>query len=166
MGDLFRKISEKLRSLGGVAKTTPPLPERRRAPRFICCTKVLWEVGRESGEGLLREVSSTGLRLRSDRAFLAGKHIRVRPLAATDAAPLSTDVAIGTVVYSRRRTGGYEVGVEFINPERISRFAWIGQLVRGPKGSVIPQAEPHQGTGLKLIHGGADSLPEGFSEPK
>ena len=153
MSGFFRKISEKLRRLGGAPKPISQALDRRRAPRFICSAAVLWEVGRESGEGVLREVSATGLRLKADRAFLAGKHIRVRPLGTGDAAPLSTDVAIGTVVYSKSRSGGFEIGVEFINPDRISRFAWIGQLTQGSKSSPLPQAHPHSG-GLKLIQGG------------
>lgn len=160
MSEFFRKISSSLRRLGGGKPKAQPAIERRRAPRFICSTPILWEVGREQGEAQLREVSTTGLRLRSTRAILAGKHIRVRPLTTSDSAPLSTDVAIGTVIYSKPRRGGYEVGIELINPERISRFAWICQLTRGAQtpGSV-PEVRPKESGGLKLLPGGA-SEPE------
>lgn len=135
MSGLFHKISQTLRRLGKKAQpATQPMPaDRRSAPRFICSVPVLWEVGREAGDGTLREVSASGLRLRTHRAFVVGKTIRVRPLQTDSKTPLSTDVAIGTVVYSRGRGGAFEVGVEFINPERISRFAWLAQLVRGSR---------------------------------
>jgi PilZ domain len=156
MSDFFRKISNALGSFRRNRAVQPP-EERRRAPRFICSAPVLWEVGREQGEGRLREVSSTGLRLQTKQAFLAGKHIRVRPLTTCETAPLSTDVAIGTIVYSRFKGSGYDVGVELINPERMSRFAWIGQLTRQQDVSSIPQAVPKSGQGLTLV-GGTASL--------
>lgn len=169
MSEFFRKISDSLRRLSGSRPKVTPAVERRRAPRFICSAAVLWEVGREQGEAQLREVSATGLRLFAPRAFLAGKHIRVRPLSTSDSAPLSTDVAIGTVVYSRPRSKGFEVGVELINPERISRFAWIGQLTRGsqPSDISLPRVKAQgSGAGLKLIPGGKDKLEsENFLKP-
>ncbi len=156
MGDLIRRISDTLRRLGG-QRTTPLLSERRRNPRFICSTPVLWEVGRLQGEGELREVSPTGLRLYTSRAFISGQHIRVRPLTESEAAPLSSDVAIGTIIYSRRRRGGFEVGVELINPERMSRFAWVGQLTRPQQPSPVPRAFPTEPSGrLRLVSGGGE----------
>jgi len=156
MTDLFRRISNKLRQFG--RRVTPSVSkERRRAHRFICSTPVLWEVGREQGEGQLREVSATGLRIFTDRAFLAGKHVRVRPLGVAESVPLSSDVAIGVVVYSRVRSSGYDVGIELLNPERISRFAWIGQLTRQPSVSAVAQVLPQSQNGLRLLRGGVDN---------
>ncbi len=126
MSDFFKKISKALNRLRG-RRETPVREERRRDQRFICSLAVLWEAGRQHGEGVLREVSSTGLRLRTDVPILAGRNIRVRPLKQ-NSEPLSLDVAIGTVVYSRRRRDSVEIGVELINPDRISRFAWINTL--------------------------------------
>jgi hypothetical protein len=153
MGDLFRRISKSLRNLGKREESGPS--ERRHAPRIICSTPVIWEVGRQQGEGELREISSTGLKLWSERAILAGKHIRVRPLAPDDSA-LAIDVAIGTVVYSKARGGRFEVGVELVNPERISRFAWIGRMTKTePRRSVIPEALPATGLScLRLLPSG------------
>jgi hypothetical protein len=163
MSDLFRRISNKLRALSGQRMVRDPM-ERRRAPRFICSAPVHWQVGREQGEGQLREVSSTGLRIRTNKAFIAGKHIRVRPSGEAGAPPLSTDVAIGTIVYSRPRSGGFEVGIELINPDRISRFAWLGQLTREervpPQG--VPQVRPSQeGSPLRLVRGGQEDKDTG-----
>lgn len=104
--------------------------ERRQVPRFICRCAVTWESGATRGEGELRELSSTGLRLRTDRAVLAGSRIRVRPLAAGGEQPLPLDMVFGTVVYSKSRKGKVEIGIELINPDRISRFAWFHQLRR------------------------------------
>lgn len=154
MGDFLKKISETLRRIRG-KKPATPICDRRLTPRFICSAPVLWEVGRMRGEGQLREVSSSGLRLQNNRAFLAGQHIRIRPLISGDAAPLASDVAIGTVVYSRRRRTGFEIGIELINPERISRFAWIGQLTK-PTAGVSPVIQV-RGSGLKLLSGGRDN---------
>lgn len=151
MGDLFRRITKSLRGLGR-RDDKSDTEERRSAPRIICSTPVIWEVGRQQGEGLLRELSSTGLKLLSDRAILAGKHIRLRPLDS-DESGLVLDVAIGTVVYSRVRDGKFEVGVELVNPERISRYAWIGRMTHTEPGkSVIPEARPVHG--LRLMPGG------------
>lgn len=163
MGDLIKRISDTLRRLGG-QRTTPVFSERRRNPRFICSTPVLWEVGRQQGEGELREVSPTGLRLYTGRAFVSGQHIRVRPLTDSEAAPLSSDVAIGTIVYSRRRRGGFEVGVELINPERMSRFAWVGQLTRPRQPSPVPRVFPTEPQAkLRLLSGfGESGLPSGL----
>lgn len=151
MGDLFSRISKSLRSLG--KREEPEPQERRQAPRLICSTPVVWEVGRLQGEGQLRELSATGLKLWSDRAILAGKHIRVRPLLADENSSLTIDVAIGTVVYSKPRNGRFEVGVELVNPERISRFAWIGRMTRqGPGNSAVPKARAAAGLPpLRLI---------------
>jgi PilZ domain-containing protein len=154
MGDLFRKITESLRGLGR-RDENDDAKERRRAQRIICSTPVVWEVGRQQGEGQLRELSATGLKLWSDRAILAGKHIRVRPMPEGEGA-LTIDVAIGTVVYSRAKGGRFEVGVELVNPERISRYAWIGRMAQDePRRSAIPEARPLRA--LRLIPG-ASSL--------
>ena len=54
MGDLIRRISKSLREF--TRRDTPEVSaERRRSPRFICSAPVVWEVGREQGEGELRE---------------------------------------------------------------------------------------------------------------
>lgn len=161
MSGLFQKISQTLRRLGKKAQPVaqPMHADRRGAPRFICSVPVLWEIGRESGDGTLREVSASGLRLRTHRAFIVGKTIRVRPLQTDSKTPLSTDVAIGTVVYSRARGGSFEVGVEFINPERISRFAWMAQLVRGSRTKQpIGQVSQDSGQPLHLVNKG-EKLP-------
>lgn len=147
MSDIFRRLSNTFRRL---AKDTPESEpqERRRAPRLVCSAPVMWEVGREQGEGQLREVSATGLRIRTRRAILAGKHIRVRPRTENDSAPLSTDVAVGTVVYTRKRGSEFELGIELVNPERLSRFAWVSQLLQGARSPsaipvVLPEGKPH-----------------------
>lgn len=130
MSDLFHRLAKTLRRLSGRPEA-PPQVDRRRAPRFICSKPVLWELGREQGEGELREISQTGLKLLCARPLLAGKHLRLRPVADTEATTLSLDVVIATVVYSRPKAGRYEIGLELVNPDRISRFAWIGELVSG-----------------------------------
>lgn len=156
MSDFFRKISDTLFRFGS-KRRAPAVTERRRSPRFICNAPVLWEVGRCQGEGQLREVSFSGLRLRTNRAFVSGQHIRIRPLTESDAAPLSCDVAIGTVVYSRSRSEGFEIGVELINPERISRFAWMGQLTKPDRSQAVPRMTAEMSKpGLRLVHGGGD----------
>jgi hypothetical protein len=149
MGDLIRRISKSLREFTG--RETPEVPtERRRSTRFICSAPVVWEVGREQGEGELRELSASGMKLWTDRAILAGKHIRIRPLNCDGGGPLTVDLAIGKVVYSRARSrasaGCFEVGVELLNPDRISRFAWVGRLTRqkatkSPLPPVLPRGE-------------------------
>lgn len=160
MGDLFNRISKSLRSLG--KREEPESLERRQAPRVICSTPVVWESGRQQGEGQLRELSSKGLKLWSDRAILAGKHIRIRPFLADENLSLTIDVAIGTVIYSRPKNGRFEVGVELVNPERISRYAWIGRMTRSePRVSAIPQARAAAGLPpLRLVPRG---IP--FSQP-
>ncbi|MFA5507525.1 MAG: PilZ domain-containing protein [Vulcanimicrobiota bacterium] len=155
MGDLFRRISQSIRNLTGREQTGSS--ERRRTPRLICSTPVIWEVGREQGTGQLREISAGGLKLWSDRAILAGKHIRIRPGEADDGGALTVDMAIGTVVYSRARGGRFEVGVELVNPERISGCAWVGQPSRQEARSPgVPEVLP---TGefprLRLLKGRA-----------
>lgn len=151
MSDLFRRISKTFLKMRGQKARDPE--ERRGAPRFICSVPVVWEAGRHQGEAELRELSSTGMKIWTQSAILAGKHIRVRPLDSLDAAPLTLDVAIGTVVYSRSRGGGFEVGVDLVHPEKISRFAWMGQLtstpsVPSPLLTVLPQAN---GPKLSLV---------------
>lgn len=126
MSELFKKLSSALGRLRG-RREVPEREDRRRDQRLVCSMAVLWEAGRQHGEGVLREVSATGLRLRIDVPLLAGRNIRIRPLKQ-NSEPLSLDVAIGTVVYSRRRRESVEVGVELINPDRISRFAWLNKL--------------------------------------
>lgn len=92
------------------------------------------------------------MRLRLSRALLAGKNVRVRPAATDNRAPLSTDVAIGQVVYCRARSGVFEIGIEFINPERISKYAWLKQLLREHR---VPVSGTHPvsegGRGLSLV---------------
>ena len=151
MSDLFRKISKTFLKIRGHKESEPT--DRRGAARFICAVPVVWESGRIQGEAELREISSTGMKIWTSSAILAGKHIRVRPLDSLDAAPLTLDVAIGTVIYSRSRSCGFEVGVALVNPERISRFAWIGQLTgapstRSPLLTVLPQ---QSGPRLSLV---------------
>lgn len=167
MGDLIRRISKSLRDL--TRRESPDGPaERRRAPRFICSAPVVWEVGREQGEGELRELSATGLKLWSERAILAGKHIRIRPLDCDAGGPLTIDMAIGRVVYSRPRSrasaGCFEVGVELLNPERISRFAWIGRLTRqGPVSSPLPEVLPKGGVPkLRLLDSKSELREQGL----
>lgn len=148
MSEFFKKISGALNRLRG-RREAPSRGDRRRVPRFICSFAVLWEAGREQGEGVLREVSSTGLRLKTDRAILAGRNIRIRPLKQGPDSPLSLDVAIGTVVYSRKRRDSVEIGVELINPERISRFAWLSTLRQE---STQPRGVPTRPSGkLRLL---------------
>ena len=158
MGDLIRRISKSLREF--TRRDPPEAPaERRRSPRFICSAPVVWEVGREQGEGELRELSASGMKIWSNRAILVGKHIRIRPLDCDGGGPLTIDLAIGKVVYSRSRSrasaGCFEVGVELLNPERISRFAWVGRLTRQKvKKSSIPEALPNgQIPRLRLVDG-------------
>lgn len=155
MSGLFRKISNTLKRLGRSSSPleSPSPVDRRTAPRFICSVPVLWEVGRESGDATLREVSATGMRLKLQRALLAGKNIRVRPAAADDRAPLSSDVAIGQVVYCRARSGMFEIGIEFVNPERISKYAWLKQLLREQRVSGVDSSHvgPDNPSGLTLV---------------
>ena len=122
MADLWKRIAG---AIARLHRPREPRQDKRQAPRFICCCAVAWEAGGYRGEGELREVSSTGLRLRTDRALLAGRHIRIVPLAAGGEPPLSLDVTLGTVVYSKSRKGKVDVGVELLHPERISRFSWF-----------------------------------------
>ncbi|MCA9777312.1 MAG: PilZ domain-containing protein [Candidatus Eremiobacteraeota bacterium] len=164
MGDLIRRISQSIRDLTRREPAEGSI-ERRRSPRTICSAPIVWEVGREQGEGQLRELSGTGLKLWSDRAILAGKHIRVRPLDCDGGGALNIDMAIGTVVYSRCRGRGptgrsFEVGVELVNPERISRFAWIGRLTRQRAVSpALPQVLPAGGSPqLRLLSGRSSAL--------
>ena len=167
MGDLIRRISKSLRDLTRRESPEPPA-ERRRAPRFICSAPVVWEVGREQGEGELRELSATGMKLWSKRAILAGKHIRIRPLDCDGGGPLTIDMAIGRVVYSRARsrasTGCFEVGVELINPELISRFAWVGRLTRqGTTRSPLPEVLPKSAIPqLRLLDGNSELREQGL----
>lgn len=158
MGDLIRRISKSLREL--TKREAPEVPaERRRSSRFICSAPVVWEAGREHGEGELRELSATGMKLWTERAIVAGKRIRIRPVDCDGGGPLTVDMAIGKVIYSRARSrasaGSFEVGVELLNPERISRFAWVGRLTRqGGTRSPLPEVLPKGGMPrLRLLHG-------------
>jgi hypothetical protein len=149
MGELWNRIAG---AIARLHRKRQPVQNRRQAPRFICCCAVTWEAGAERGEGELREVSATGMRLRTDQALLAGQHIRIRPATAGAEQPLPLDVAVGTVIYSKSRRGKVEVGVELIHPERISRFAWFHQLRRDPEtvGSPLPSVLPRSG-GLHIV---------------
>lgn len=171
MGDLIRRISKSLREL--TRRDTPEVStERRRSPRFICSSPVVWEVGREQGEAELRELSVSGMKIWSDRAILVGKHIRIRPLDCDGGGPLTIDIAIGKVIYSRARSrasaGCFEVGVELLNPERISRFAWVGRLTRqkaakSPIPEVLPKGEMPR---LRLLDGNPDMKKPGLLRPE
>lgn len=152
MSGLFRRISRTLKWLGRGSQVPVEIsapPQTRSVTRFVCSVPVLWEAGRETGDAVLREVSATGMRLRLNRVLLVGKNLRVRPAPTDKSTPLSSDVAIGSVVYCRALGGGFEVGIELINPERISRYAWIGQLLRQRKGPVS-LLDPHPESGGKL----------------
>ena len=171
MGDLIQRISKSLREL---TRRDPPegSAERRRSPRLICSAPVVWEVGREQGEGELRELSATGMKIRSDRAILVGKHIRIRPVDCDGGGPLTIDMAIGKVVYSRARShasaGCFEVGVELLNPERISRFAWVGRLTRQKAAkSAIPEVLPKgEMPRLRLLEGNSAFKKPGLLRPE
>lgn len=160
MSDLFKKISQAF-SYFKREKRGTERAEKRCAPRFICSVPVLWETARQSGEGELREISATGLRLSSERAVLAGEIVRVRPRSQDGEVVPTIDVAIGSVIYSRWRAGRYEVGIELINPERLSRFAWIGRLVRGevtlgPSLSKRPLGRPIGVPHLRIVNSRLD----------
>jgi hypothetical protein len=90
------------------------------------------------------------MRLRTDQVVLAGHSIRVRPLQPGSERPLSLDVVIGTVVYSRSRHGKVDIGIELLQPEKISRFAWFHQL-RG-QGRRTSPARPLRLLGTEKLH--------------
>ncbi len=113
--------------------------DRRSEPRLICCCEVIWESQGRRGEGQLREVSSTGLRLFTDHAVLAGRPIRVLPKPVDSVEPLPLDIAMGTVAYSKSRRGRIEIGVHLSSPERFSRYSWLHQLRREPE---LPRLSP------------------------
>ena len=102
-------------------------------PRLICCCEVIWESQGRRGEGQLREVSSTDLRLFTDHAVLVGRPIRVLPKPSDAVDPLPLDSALGTVAYSRSRRGRIEIGVRLTSPELFSRYSWLHQLRREPE---------------------------------
>ena len=129
--------------------------ERRAEPRFILSADILWEVGKARGEGELREISDTGLKLRLDRAIVAGKLIYVRPLTGMlQGGPLRTDFAVGRVVYSRVRGRQFEVGVELLKPESLSRYHWLGRI-RHREAAPIELKPAVGGPRLTLIQGGS-----------
>lgn len=106
---------------------------RPSEPRLICCCEVIWESQGRRGEGQLREVSSTSLRLFTDHAVLVGRPIRILPKPSDAVDPLPLDIAMGTVAYSRSRRGRIEIGVRLTSPERFSRYSWLYQLRREPE---------------------------------
>lgn len=127
MNELWSRIAG---AIAGWQRPRQAVESRPQAPHFICCCAVIWEAGPLRGEGELRELSATGLRLRTDQAVLAGRNIRIRPQPLGPEAPLPMDMVFGTVVYSRSRKGRVDIGVELSHPERMSRFAWFHQLRR------------------------------------
>jgi hypothetical protein len=137
MSELWKKIAAAIARLQ--KKRVQVQGNRRQVPRFICCRAVVWECGCLRGEGELREVSTTGMRLRTDQALLAGRTIRIRPLASGVEPSLPLDIVFGTVIYSKSRRGKVDVGVELLSPEKISRFAWFHQLrSEGERKTVSP----------------------------
>jgi hypothetical protein len=139
MSELWKKIAAAIARLQ--KKPVQAEGNRRQVPRLICCRAVVWECGCQRGEAELREVSTTGMRLRTDQALLAGRHIRIRPLASGVEPPLPLDMVFGTVIYSKCRKGKVDVGVELSSPERLSRFAWFHQLrCEGKQKAVSPMA--------------------------
>lgn len=153
MSELWSRITG---AIAGWHKSRRLVAERQQAPRFICCCAVVWESGPLRGEGELRELSATGLRLRTDQPVLAGRGIRVRPQGVGSEQPLPMDMVFGTVVYSRSRKGKVDIGVELVNPERMSRYAWFHQLRREGE-SALPSFPPRRG-GLHLVRGTTTSV--------
>lgn len=101
-------------------------------PRFICRCPIEWESEGQRGRGELRQLSGREMRLSTDRPLLAGRPIRVRPVAVGQAPSLLLDVVNGTVLASRRdRRSGAEVTLQLHLPEKVSRFAWF-RLLRRP----------------------------------
>lgn len=125
MNEFWRKLTSVLSKW----RRSAPTDDRQSPPRFICRCEVTWQVGSRRGEGQIRELSPTGLRLRTDRAILAGSVIRIQPKVES-LETLAFDVTVGTVVYCRSRAEGMEVGVHLASPERLSRFDWLNQLQR------------------------------------
>ena len=121
-------------------------PKSTGTPSFICRCEIVWEAMGRRGQGQIRELSSTSLRLRTDRPILAGSSIRIQPKVET-LDSLAFDVAWGTVVYCRSRADGMEVGVRLVTPEQISRFGWLHQL-QHPSG--VPRVGPSTGSLPKL----------------
>lgn len=104
--------------------------ERAVEPRLICSCDVLWESQGRRGEGQLREVSPTGLRLYTDRAVLVGRPIRVFPKPDDELDPRPLEIAVGTVLYSKKRKGRMEIGVRLNFPERFRHHGWLRELRR------------------------------------
>lgn len=126
MRTLWNKIAQIVARWRGRAAHGPARVE----PRLICSCEVFWESQGLRGEGRLREVSSTGLRLYADRAVLAGRPIRVLPKPGDALDPLPLEVAQGVVLYSRSRKGRFEIGVRLGKQEKSSRHGWLHRLRR------------------------------------
>lgn len=124
MGTVWNKIAQIVARWRGRAMPGP----RRVEPRLICSCEVFWESEGLRGEGRLREVSATGLRLYTDRAVLAGRSIRVVPKPGDALDPLPREVAQGVVLYSRSKDGRFEIAVVLGGQQTNSRHGWLHRL--------------------------------------
>ncbi len=96
----------------------------QRAPMSVFCSiDVSWKAGPHDGRGEVREFRGETLRMKTDRPLLTGQVIRVEPRDGPSLEGTYLHVAVGTVLYSRKRRGGVEVGGRLLNPER---FAHLG----------------------------------------
>lgn len=148
MGRLWEKLTGALTGLGKRRRTG--LPERS-PPTFICSHPIAWESGWYRGEGELREISPTCVRLRLDRSLLVGRCIEISPRYEEGDECMSLDVVCGVVMQSRRRHGRVEARVQLLYPEQISRLAWLHLLRRECEGLPAP-ASPLSGKQPYRLH--------------